>query len=936
MERLPTLWCFARETGGGPPFQVNIHEAMTVSQLKQTIKTEMAPLFDTVTYNNLVLYKVMTLIPLLPDDLDHRITALEKQYGFGPLVLSKLSQFNDSVKTHFNLGELDDDTLHIIVQKPDDEPPQKRRKIAGDKSLTPDDSPRMGLVETKQALEDACAPFTQYIKHLADGRLDGHFTSKCRSGKFCVPGFTMTTDPNLLIHNMGVSVDQQKIRELFCNNTVHLFNTSGSGKTRLLLDGLCHCWGIYFTCRAEFPSGGSKDLRDASNTLPKFQSWGGAGDVRAKAAKRALSMLVCSRIFLFKKFVEALPEGITAVAARKRWTFLQVVPPLISYLDLFVLLFRSLRHGDEFEMNTYVETTLTEITSNHPHLFQDDLGSLSNFKLWAVLDEAQAASTMHQGIFPSTSDPSTLKHSFLHEAHLYLMNSDLFSGIVLSGTGLSVEAVNEAIRSSYAKEMPSIGLSKVFTDTGSFMDADIHKKYILGYLDMDLNNYSHQRLLERMVYWLRGRYRPTAGLISIFLSEDNLPRHRILSAYIHQLTKFTPIDAVELEEQEDHIPPKIHMQIKKLIKIGSLEPIFEDVNSNSLVQTLVHIVRRWMMAGELSHITRDDEMHKLIDLGVGQLRTLEGTRKDNISQNFSVYIGEPLIILYLSTRFQEQGWTTRWECFSHAILSAPSRPAIGFLFEEVIMYLLMDVFGGKSIPLEKVFHFPEGSPLGGRNVELVAGRQVGLDSMSVAKTSWLTGSSDGFGFKAKSTADALAFLRDPKGKPFLFPDNYMGPDLLCLLRDTESEELMVLLVQAKVQKQLDTKTWMKALESINPEYFYTYVNKDSGKRVQHGSIAYEDLLDNLNLLFTSITGTDEFRLAVEGMRSRLRSARQPSGTRKTPKFLRVVASPDDKHGNRLDSQRQGDVATLKWDAVVEYIGRGAANQIKEGTLSIHL
>lgn len=61
MERLPTLWCFARETGGGPPFQVNIHEAMTVSQLKQTIKTEMAPLFDMVTYNNLVLYKMTSI-----------------------------------------------------------------------------------------------------------------------------------------------------------------------------------------------------------------------------------------------------------------------------------------------------------------------------------------------------------------------------------------------------------------------------------------------------------------------------------------------------------------------------------------------------------------------------------------------------------------------------------------------------------------------------------------------------------------------------------------------------------------------------------------------------------------------------------------------------------------------------------------------------------
>jgi hypothetical protein len=29
----------------------------------------------------------------------------------------------------------------------------------------------------------------------------------------------------------------------------HLYNTSGSGKTRLSLDGLCHNWGFHITCR---------------------------------------------------------------------------------------------------------------------------------------------------------------------------------------------------------------------------------------------------------------------------------------------------------------------------------------------------------------------------------------------------------------------------------------------------------------------------------------------------------------------------------------------------------------------------------------------------------------------------------------------------------------------------------------------------------------
>ena len=73
-----------------------------------------------------------------------------------------------------------------------------------------------------QALEDAYAPFSNYIEYLADGRLDGHFTSNCRSAKTCIPGFIMSTDPNLLLHGIGVFVDHQKIQALFGNHTVYV------------------------------------------------------------------------------------------------------------------------------------------------------------------------------------------------------------------------------------------------------------------------------------------------------------------------------------------------------------------------------------------------------------------------------------------------------------------------------------------------------------------------------------------------------------------------------------------------------------------------------------------------------------------------------------------------------------------------------------------
>ena len=66
------------------------------------------------------------------------------------------------------------------------------------------------------------------------------------------------------------------------------------------------------------------------------------------------------------------------------------------------------------------------------------------------------------------------------------MQSRFFESIILSGTGLSVGVINDAIRPSYSKEMQGMAVSKMFTDTGSFMNPEIHKKYILHYPDLDL------------------------------------------------------------------------------------------------------------------------------------------------------------------------------------------------------------------------------------------------------------------------------------------------------------------------------------------------------------------------------------------------------------------------------------------------------------------
>ena len=80
-----------------------------------------------------------------------------------------------------------------------------------------------------------------------------------------VTGMMMSNAPCLLLHCIGVNADMDRVKSLFALGTTfvallpifltanltynsQLFNTSGSGKTRLSLDGLCHHWGLYISC----------------------------------------------------------------------------------------------------------------------------------------------------------------------------------------------------------------------------------------------------------------------------------------------------------------------------------------------------------------------------------------------------------------------------------------------------------------------------------------------------------------------------------------------------------------------------------------------------------------------------------------------------------------------------------------------------------------
>jgi inhibitor of KinA sporulation pathway (predicted exonuclease) len=99
-------------------------------------------------------------------------------------------------------------------------------------------------------------------------------------------------------------------------------------------------------------------------------------------------------------------------------------------------------------------------------------------------------------------------------------------------------------------------------------------------------------------------------------------------------------------------------------------------------------------------------------------------------------------------------------------------------------------------------------------------------------------------------------------------------------------------------------------------------------------VAYPNLVDDLTATLEVILGPEVYTPVVaDTYCSKLRSHTQaqqqsaPHLMRQTPRFLRIIAAPDDEQRKRLEGEGKGDLAVLRWDVVENYIG-STANLLK--------
>lgn len=517
----------------------------------------------------------------------------------------------------------------------------------------------------------------------------------------------------------------------------------------------------------------------------------------------------------------------------------------------------------------------------------------------------------------------------LREMIEFFQSSRLFNKIILSGTGLSMEMVKDATGSLSAKEAPT-RVQAVFSNVGCFTREDPSQEaYIRRYLTLSDNDISDKRLLERMKFWFPGRYRLTASLIEIFLHSENVPRHRVLTSFANRLTGFKITDAIELEAGEPHISPDLDRKIQSYQPLTELRRLFRGEglsNRIQLINCLTDVLMRWTLGSELTSISIENNMQEMIALGVGFLTKMPSTLEDDV--NVPVYISEPLVVLSLRSIFETQRWTTMREQMTRLFRNALNPPTLGYVLEMALPLVLMETFGGKFSPLEEAFDCGSKS-LGSRRVTLVSLKRVSSGELQTCPVSWNEGSSDRLGLKAKTPAHVLEFFDNPDGTIFLFTDNHMRPDLSWFFQDEETKELILCFDQSKLT--LNSKVWKKAIEAFTPQFFYTMVKK--GEQVQYAPMLYPNLLNDLEVTLKMVLREDgDAPEVVHSYLTRLQSKtkatnrQSPSTSRKTPRFLRIISSPDDDQKQRLDGK--DDLVLLRWDKVKEYIGSTADSVVK--------
>jgi len=270
-----------------------------------------------------------------------------------------------------------------------------------------------------------------------------------------------------------------------------------------MLEGLTKYWGFYFVAVPDIKRVGIPDLEQSLQRMAEDPQWvsdlrglspdkrAGQNDLNRRIARKELRKILAARIVVFKLFLQLAikVDGDLLEKHRRVWLLFQSALQSLNKTHPFISMTNKCLRNASPEALDILVSRLDDI--------RDEYFPGSNFILG--LDEAQHAARLFPYSFISSSNLDRYRSIIREIAQVFTY---LEVDLVVSGTGLSLEDLREALASGVSKEDIF-----VFHHLGMFDTWEKLKPFLERYVPASfLRSPGGYRLEKRIREYLLGRW----------------------------------------------------------------------------------------------------------------------------------------------------------------------------------------------------------------------------------------------------------------------------------------------------------------------------------------------------------------------------------------------------------------------------------------------
>ncbi|KAK6992722.1 hypothetical protein R3P38DRAFT_2657436, partial [Favolaschia claudopus] len=584
--------------------------------------------------------------------------------------------------------------------------------------------------------------------------------------------------PLMILQDLGSFIHDpilsSRVDNLFVRgkNTV-LVNTSGSGKSHLTFEGLCHNWGLYFTVTSPWVRDlGSQDITTVIETLTSTLEEVTLPihsprqlEKNHTIAERCISRALLARLLVFRIFLETAKESGLTEDHKKRWLMLQLSPFLGTGSDVFQMLAMEL--GD-FSPAHEIASTLIDIRE------MLELGD--SFHLFLALDEGQAMATKLDTAFDTEPGKYPLLRKIIDSWEQHFPDSSM--SCVIAGTNVP-KRIFEA--PEYADRI------RWTSDTGSFDDPVLHERYLRRLLPPTLLGTESGTAFPRRAWaWTRGRHRYAASLMMQMLMRYFQRPHSVLNSYIEKTAHFRPTDGkkwIDIEKRQNCVKPR---------NVGSLNYQTHSYSS------LEYIDVRFSLRDVVYHYAATNQLVPLFTHGMIEIvssnfgRFVDGGMRDIVFDEPIALVGATV---WMTEMPAEESRERGMPFADYLLCVQQSPPSSSKAFAACLAFYFSRAFASNPT-LSDIFTLADPVPAWAKqSAELVElhGRPGEL------RYSWAPRRAEaprsGRGLGASSLDDVVSWVEhtNPDRTPFCLPQIATSPDLIFYLKLEDGSYLSIVM-----------------------------------------------------------------------------------------------------------------------------------------------